>query len=216
MDNVIEFSHTENKILSDKEKKFVHGIISGLGKKQAALEAGYAETSAHVQASRLLKKDKILRAVSRARSLQMQQTVHTLDKEIDKLDRLYEAACTKKQLGAAVQAARLKAQLLGYLVEKKEVKHSQFDTMSEDDLIDYLDKLKANYGGWMMRPAALRRQVEAGGRVLESLRLSHPSSSIIHHPSATDLHPRRRSAEEGGGGRRSFIIIMSTLFNFCI
>jgi len=37
--------------------------------------------------------------------------------------------------------------LLGYLVEKKEVKHSQFDTMSEDDLIDYLDKLKANYGG---------------------------------------------------------------------
>ena len=43
MDNVIEFSHTENKILSDKEKKFVHGIISGLGKRQAALEAGYAE-----------------------------------------------------------------------------------------------------------------------------------------------------------------------------
>jgi phage terminase small subunit len=147
MDNVIEFSHTENKILSDKEKKFVHGIISGLGKRQAALEAGYAETSAHVQASRLLKKDKITRAVSRARSLQMQQTVHTLDKEINKLDRLYEAACTKKQLGAAVQAARLKAQLLGYLVEKKEVKHSQFDTMSEDDLIEYLDKLKANYGG---------------------------------------------------------------------
>ena len=194
MDNVIEFSHTENKILSDKEKKFVHGIISGLGKKQAALEAGYAETSAHVQASRLLKKDKILRAVSRARSLQMQQTVHTLDKEIDKLDRLYEAACTKKQLGAAVQAARLKAQLLGYLVEKKEVKHSQFDTMSEDDLIDYLDKLKANYGGWMMRPAALRRQVEAGGRVLESLRLSHPSSSISHRPPPSE--------EECGGGRR--------------
>jgi hypothetical protein len=38
MDNVIEFSPIENKILSDKEKKFVHGIISGLGKRQPPIK----------------------------------------------------------------------------------------------------------------------------------------------------------------------------------
>ena len=141
MDNIIEFSEVENKILSDKEKKFVNNIISGLTKKRAALEAGYAESSAHVQATRLLKKDKILRAVSRGRAVHAQQSIHTLDKEVEKLDVLYEAAVAKKQLGAAVQAARLKAQLLGYLVEKKEVKHSALDTMSDDELITYLDKL---------------------------------------------------------------------------
>jgi hypothetical protein len=91
--------------------------------------------------TRLLKKDKILRAVSRGRAVHAQQSIHTLDKEVEKLDVLYEAAVAKKQLGAAVQAARLKAQLLGYLVEKKEVKHSVLDTMSDDELITYLDKL---------------------------------------------------------------------------
>ena len=103
MDNIIEFSEVENKILSDKEKKFVNNIISGLPKRKAALEAGYAESSAHVQATRLLKKDKILRAVSRGRAVHQQQSIHTLDKEVEKLDVLYEAAVEKKQLGAAVQ-----------------------------------------------------------------------------------------------------------------
>lgn len=147
MDNIIEFNQVENKILSDKEKKFVNNIISGLGKKQAALEAGYAESSAHVQATRLLKKDKILRAVTRARQIQTQRTVHTVEEEVKKLDGLYAAACDKKQFGAAVQAARLKAQLLGYLVERKDVKVSQVDNMDEGELITYLDKLKLDYSG---------------------------------------------------------------------
>ena len=39
MDNIIEFSEVENKILSDKEKKFVNNIISGLTKKRAAFRS---------------------------------------------------------------------------------------------------------------------------------------------------------------------------------
>ena len=101
MDNIIEFSEVENKILSDKEKKFVNNIISGLPKRKAALEAGYAESSAHVQATRLLKKDKILRAVSRGRAVHQQQSIHTLDKEVEKLDVLYELITYLDKLSSA-------------------------------------------------------------------------------------------------------------------
>jgi len=144
-DNIIDFTSAENKILSDKEKKFVEFIFQGLGKKQAALEAGYAQSAAHVQATRLLKKDKIKKALDRLRSLQHQQTIHTMDKEIESIDAMIQEARERGQIGAAVQAARLKAQMLGYLVDKKEIKTTNLDTMSEDDIVNYLDSLKASY-----------------------------------------------------------------------
>jgi hypothetical protein len=68
-----------------------------------------------------------------------------VSKEVDKLDKLYVDACGKKQYTAAVNAIRLKSQLLGFLVEKKEVQHSTLDTMSDDDLAKYLDQIKQEH-----------------------------------------------------------------------
>ena len=120
-------------------------IASGKGKRQAAVDAGYSETSAHVQAARNLKKDKIIQYIDRLRADTRRLTSESVSKEVERLDKVYVDACNKKQYTAAVNAIRLKAQLLGFLVEKKEVQHSTLDTMSDDDLAKYLDQIKTDH-----------------------------------------------------------------------
>lgn len=51
-----------------------------------------------------------------------------------------------------------------------------------------------------MRPAARRRKVEAGGKVLESLRIEIESSLIIHQPPTSTLGGGVRRREAAGGG----------------
>ena len=48
------------KVLTDKERMFVHALLACGNQTQAAVAAGYSKKSAHVQASRMLKKDKVL------------------------------------------------------------------------------------------------------------------------------------------------------------
>ena len=140
-----QIHQTNEATLSSMERTFCEEIAKGKGKKQAAVDAGYSATSAHVQAARNLKKDKIIQYIDRLRSDARRLTSESVSKEVEKLDKLYVDACGKKQYTAAVNAIRLKAQLLGFLVEKKEVQHSTLDTMSDDDLAKYLDQIKTEH-----------------------------------------------------------------------
>ncbi len=140
-----QIHQTNEATLSSMEKAFCEGIAQGKGKKQAAIDAGYSETSAHVQAARNLKKDKIIQYIDRLRSDARRLTSESVSKEVEKLDLLYDEARTKKQYTAAVNAIRLKAQLLGFLVEKKEVQHSTLDSMNDDELAKYLDQIKTEH-----------------------------------------------------------------------
>ncbi len=127
------------------EKKFCEGIASGKGKRNAAVDAGYSETSAHVQAARNLKKDKIIQYIDRLRVDARRLTSESVSKEVEKLDKVYADACGKKQYSAAVNAIRLKSQLLGFLIEKKEVQHSTLDAMNDDEMSSYLDKIAKDH-----------------------------------------------------------------------
>ena len=127
------------------EKAFCEGIASGKGKRQAAVDAGYSETSAHVQAARNLKKDKIIQYIDRLRVDARRLTSESVSKEVEKLDKVYAEACGKKQYSAAVNAIRLKSQLLGFLIEKKEVQHSTLDAMNDDEMSTYLDKIAKDH-----------------------------------------------------------------------
>ena len=140
-----QIHQTNEATLSSMEKKFCEGIAQGKGKKQAAVDAGYSETSAHVQAARNLKKDKIIQYIDRLRSDARRLTSESVSKEVEKLDEVYKEACLKKQYTAAVNAIRLKSQLLGFLVEKKEVQHSTLDSMNDDELSKYLDQIKSEH-----------------------------------------------------------------------
>jgi len=140
-----QLHQTNEATLSSMEKKFCEGIAAGKGKRNAAVDAGYSETSAHVQAARNLKKDKIIQYIDRLRVDARRLTSESVSKEVEKLDLVYKDACSKKQYSAAVNAIRLKSQLLGFLVEKKEVQHSTLDAMNDDDLSTYLDKIEKEH-----------------------------------------------------------------------
>ena len=140
-----QIHQTNEATLSSMEKKFCEGIAQGKGKRTSAVDAGYSETSAHVQAARNLKKDKIIQYIDRLRVDARRLTSESVSKEVEKLDLVYKDACGKKQYSAAVNAIRLKSQLLGFLVEKKEVQHSTLDAMNDDDLSTYLDKIEKEH-----------------------------------------------------------------------
>ena len=140
-----QIHQTNEATLSSMEKKFCEGIAQGKGKRTSAVDAGYSETSAHVQAARNLKKDKIIQYIDRLRVDARRLTSESVSKEVEKLDLVYKDACAKKQYSAAVNAIRLKSQLLGFLVEKKEVQHSTLDAMNDDDLSSYLDQIQKDH-----------------------------------------------------------------------
>ena len=140
-----QIHQTNEATLTSMERKFCEGIAQGKGKRTSAVDAGYSETSAHVQAARNLKKDKIIQYIDRLRVDARRLTSESVSQEVAKLDDVYKDACAKKQYSAAVNAIRLKSQLLGFLVEKKEVQHSTLDAMNDDDLTTYLDKIEKEH-----------------------------------------------------------------------
>ncbi len=140
-----QIHQTNEATLTSMEKKFCEGIAQGKGKRTSAVDAGYSETSAHVQAARNLKKDKIIQYIDRLRVDARRLTSESVSKEVEKLDIVYKDACAKKQYSAAVNAIRLKSQLLGFLVEKKEVQHSTLDAMNDDEMSTYLDKIEKDH-----------------------------------------------------------------------
>jgi phage terminase small subunit len=139
-------NQTNEATLSDLEKKFCEGIAAGKGKREAAIEAGYSPTSAHVQAARNLKKDKIIQYIDRLRTDVRRLTNESVSKEVERLDLLIRDALKDSQYSAAVNAIRLKSQLLGFLVEKKEIKTNSLDAMNEEELTQYLTQIRVDHG----------------------------------------------------------------------
>ena len=107
-------NQTNEATLSDLEKKFCEGIAAGKGKREAAVDAGYSPTSAHVQAARNLKKDKIIQYIDRLRTDVRRLTNESVSKEVERLDLLIKDALKDSQYSAAVNAIRLTSQLLGF------------------------------------------------------------------------------------------------------
>jgi len=144
--NIDLINQTNEATLSDLEKKFCEGIAAGKGKREAAIDAGYSPVSAHVQAARNLKKDKIIQYIDRLRTDVRRLTNESVSKEVERLVLLSKDALKDSQYSAAVNAIRLKAQLLGFFVEKKEIKTNSLDQMSEDELTQYLAQIQVDHG----------------------------------------------------------------------
>lgn len=73
-------------------------------------------------------------------------TNESVSKEVERLDLLIKDALKDSQYSAAVNAIRLKAQLLGFLVEKKEIKTNSLDAMNEEELTQYLTQIRVDHG----------------------------------------------------------------------
>ena len=186
-------NQTNEATLSDLEKKFCEGIAAGKGKREAAVDAGYSPTSAHVQAARNLKKDKIIQYIDRLRTDVRRLTNESVSKEVERLDLLIKDDLKDSQYSAAVNAIRLKAQLLGFLVEKKEIKTNTLDSMSEDDLTQYLTQIRVDHGLLID---------DAGGLIIgnqvDDVEPQQPSATVLSDPQGSVTHVL--SSEHQGSG----------------
>jgi hypothetical protein len=118
-----------------------------------------------------------------------------VSKEVERLDLLIKDALKDSQYSAAVNAIRLKAQLLGFLVEKKEIKTNSLDAMNEEELTQYLTQIRVDHGlliddaGAMMlgdqvdaidpQQQAATRLSEQQGSGAEGISTDHQGSELL-------------------------------------
>lgn len=112
------------QLLNPRQHKFVRAIIKGATQSEAYKAAGYkakGRNVAETNASRLLKDDRIKRALEAARALPMAAAAYTIDTIVAELEEARQGAQADGQWAAAVAASGMKARVLGLLIERKQV-----------------------------------------------------------------------------------------------
>jgi phage terminase small subunit len=124
-----------NEQLSTKQRKFALAVAEGESLTSAAVSAGYAEASAHVQGSRLLRNDKVRRAITEVLE----------EKGLDdgyfseKLRELCEASGEKgPEWGARGRGVELLGKVRGHLDAKLRVTHEEVPRNREEQAAQLL------------------------------------------------------------------------------
>ena len=113
------------KQLSEQQKKFAELLVYNEGRKtptECALEAGYAEGSAHVRASELRNPNKyplVVKYIGEIRSEVQKKYEVTFEKHITELGRIREAALSKGAFSAAANAEVARGKAAGLYIEQK-------------------------------------------------------------------------------------------------
>jgi len=127
--------------LKPREARFVEGICRGLGKKDAAIAAGCPPQSAHVRASDMLDRPRVLNAI-RAQAEKMLNTSVIRAAQI--LEELAENAKSEDVKLRAAQALLDRGGMM--LVRQSEVRHTLEDRRSDQELIENIRRLQAQLG----------------------------------------------------------------------
>jgi len=162
----------KQKTLNAKEWKFVQEYVSNDGKmtlKEAAIRAGYKETSASVMAWKLTNPKEyphVVAAIQAYRAELASKYNTNYERHMRDLQIIRDKAMDAGAWAAAVQAEYRRGQALGTIyVDRKEIRHGTIDSMSKEEVQRKLDELKALYGG--PPPTAL---IDADtGTVIESV-----------------------------------------------
>ena len=112
-----------NKKLTRKEEKFVKALVSRDGEitnTEAAIEAGYAKGSAHVD----------------------RKFAVTYQRHIKRLDELSRRAEENGAYSASVQAEYRRGQAQGIYVDRKEILHGSIDQMSKAEVLKRLKEIR--------------------------------------------------------------------------
>jgi phage terminase small subunit len=142
------------KTLTGREWKFVQELVSGDGEvtmKEAAIRAGYPEKSAKTKAWKLTNAEISPHVVAAIQSYRAELNAKygtTFERHMKDLQRIRDAALQAGAYGAAVQAEYRRGQALGTIyVERKEVRFGTIDSMSKEEVMRELEKIKQLYGG---------------------------------------------------------------------
>lgn len=132
--------------LTPKQQRFVQEYLQDHNGTQAAIRAGYSESTARQQGSRLLTDPRVLAAVRAGQKKVAKKAEVTVESLMAELEQARKLALKEKQASAAVTATMGKGKLAGLLVEKH--KHSgAVGTYDLKNLSDHdLDRLEQILG----------------------------------------------------------------------
>ena len=128
------------KILTEQQKKFAELLVFNEGREsptECALEAGYAEGSAHVRASELKNPNKfplVVKHINNLRAEMQKKYEITYEKHITELARIRQEAIEAKSWSAAVNAEVARGKAAGLYIEQKIIKHGKLEDLSEKEL----------------------------------------------------------------------------------
>ncbi|MET3149137.1 UNVERIFIED_ORG: hypothetical protein ABIC77_000331 [Stenotrophomonas geniculata] len=137
---------TQTQPLTPKQQRFVQEYLQDHNGTQAAVRAGYSESTARQQGSRLLTDARVVAAVRAGQKKVAKKAEVTVDTLMAELEQARKLALKEKQASAAVTATMGKGKLAGLLVEKH--KHSgAIGTYDLSRLSDHeLDRLEQILG----------------------------------------------------------------------
>ncbi len=144
----------QRRTLNAKEWKFVTEYVAGDGRvtlKEAAIRAGYKETSASVMAWKLTNPEinpHVVAAIQAYRAELNSKYNTSYERHMRDLQLIRDKALEAGAYAAAVQAEYRRGQALGTIyVDRKEIRHGTIDSMSKEEVQRKLDELKRLYGG---------------------------------------------------------------------
>lgn len=142
-----------NMPLTAQEWRFVSELVTNFGEitlKEAAVRAGYDPAKAKNKASDLTSpkiSPHIVSAIQEHRQEMAEVYGTTYERHMRDLQRIRDAAMQAGNFGAAVQAEFRRGQALGTIyVERKEVRFGAIDSMTAEDVMKELERLKDVYG----------------------------------------------------------------------
>ena len=128
------------KQLSEQQKKFAELLVYNEGRKtptECALEAGYAEGSAHVRASELrnaIKYPLVVKYIGEIREEIQRKYEITFEKHITELGRIRQEALAKGAFSAATNAEVARGKAAGLYIEQKIIRTGKLEDMSIEEL----------------------------------------------------------------------------------
>jgi len=128
------------KQLSEQQKKFAELLVYNEGRKtptECAVEAGYAEGSAHVRASELRNANKyplVVKYIGEIREEIQRKYEITFEKHITELGRIRQEALAKGAFSAATNAEVARGKAAGLYIEQKIIRTGKLEDMSIEEL----------------------------------------------------------------------------------
>jgi len=164
-----------DKKLNRRQELFVKELVSKDGQitmREAAINAGYPEKSAHVRASELTNPrihPHVCRAIREYRQELDEKYGVEYQRHLRDLQVIRDAALENGAFSAAVQAEYRRGQAQGDIyVNKTEIRHGTIDQMSKEEVVKALEEIKQTYAP-ITHDAGLE---EAGNRQRARDRLS--------------------------------------------
>ena len=135
------------KLLTERQKKFCELLVYNEGRKtptECALEAGYAEGSAHVRASELRNPNKfplVVKHIGELRTEVQKKYEVTFEKHITELGRIRQEALAKGAFSAATNAEVARGKAAGLYIEQKISLTGKIEDLSIEQLEAKMKKI---------------------------------------------------------------------------